>query len=241
MRKAVIYVHGKGGSAKEAEHYKPLFEGVDVVGFDYSAKNPWEAKTEFPSFFKEVSKNYDSVSVIANSIGAFFTMSSVSGEYLETAYFISPIVDMEKLISDMMRWANVTENDLFERKEIETEFGETLSFDYLRYVRENPVDWSVPTHILYGERDNLTSYATISEFADEIGATLTVMNGGEHWFHTEEQMNFLDAWLNGAVSNALDFETTPLRVKKVLTIIRLIIRFKPNGSSIYGKFGLKQF
>ncbi len=27
------------------------------------------------------------------------------------------------------------------------------------------------------------------------GATLTVMKGGEHWFHTEEEMNFLDEWI----------------------------------------------
>ena len=26
-------------------------------------------------------------------------------------------------------------------------------------------------------------YKTISCFADQIGATLTVMKGGEHWFH----------------------------------------------------------
>ena len=25
--------------------------------------------------------------------------------------------------------------------------------------------------------------------------SLTVMNNGEHWFHTDEQMNFLDDWI----------------------------------------------
>ena len=29
----------------------------------------------------------------------------------------------------------------------------------------------------------------------EIGAELTVMPDGEHWFHTEEQLRFLDAWI----------------------------------------------
>ena len=29
----------------------------------------------------------------------------------------------------------------------------------------------------------------------EVKATLTVMEGGEHWFHTEEQMAFLDNWI----------------------------------------------
>ncbi len=27
------------------------------------------------------------------------------------------------------------------------------------------------------------------------GAELTVMPNGEHWFHTEEQMQFLDRWI----------------------------------------------
>jgi len=34
----------------------------------------------------------------------------------------------------MMIWANVTEQDLYKEKEIETSFGETLSWEYLCYV-----------------------------------------------------------------------------------------------------------
>lgn len=79
--------------------------------------------------------------------------------------------------------------------EIPTEFGETLSWNYLTYVREHPVSWSVPTRILYGELDNLTSMETITVFAKQSGAELTVMQGGEHWFHTAEQMRFLDDWI----------------------------------------------
>ncbi|MFR6682807.1 MAG: alpha/beta hydrolase [Dorea formicigenerans] len=111
------------------------------------------------------------------------------------AFFISPIVNMEKLIADMMIWANVTEQDLYKEKEIETSFGETLSWEYLCYVREHPVVWNIPTKILYGDKDNLTSYETMSDFASKMGISLTVMNNGEHWFHTDEQMNFLDDWI----------------------------------------------
>ena len=32
-------------------------------------------------------------------------------------------------------------------------------------------------------------------FAAGISAPLTVMPGGEHWFHTPEQMAFLDDWI----------------------------------------------
>ena len=57
--------------------------------------------------------------------------------------------------------------------------------------------------MLYGEKDNLTSYATISAFAQRIQAPLTVMSGGEHWFHTPEQMAFLDDWIRSSASITL--------------------------------------
>ena len=33
------------------------------------------------------------------------------------------------------------------------------------------------------------------EFAQRTHSTLSVMRNGEHWFHTEEQMKFLDEWI----------------------------------------------
>lgn len=70
-----------------------------------------------------------------------------------------------------------------------------LSVYSLCYVRAHPISWNVPTQILYGEHDNLTSMETVSAFAKRYHAKLTVMPGGEHWFHTAEQMRFLDDWL----------------------------------------------
>lgn len=195
MDKVVIYIHGKGGNVGEAAHYKSLFNDCDVLGIDYTAQFPWEAKEEFPPLFDSICEKYKSVEVIANSIGAFFAMSTLSDKQIHKAYFVSPIVNMEKLITDMMLWANVTEDELRHKKEIETTFGEILSWEYLCYVKEKPITWKIPTHILFGEKDNLTSYETISEFAKEINATLTIMKNGEHWFHTEEQMRFLDNWI----------------------------------------------
>ena len=74
MDKAILYIHGKGGNPKEAEYYKALFEEYDVIGFDYSSQSPWEAKKEFPRLFDNLCGTYETVTVIANSIGAFFAM-----------------------------------------------------------------------------------------------------------------------------------------------------------------------
>lgn len=191
----VLYIHGKGGTAEEAEHYKPLFPGCDVVGLDYRAETPWDAKAEFAVAFQTLSAEYTRVILIANSIGAYFSMCALPQEKIEKAYFISPIVDMEKLIGNMMGWANVAEDDLREKETIETAFGETLSWEYLCYVRSHPFSWTVPTEILYGGQDNLTDRKTITAFANAQEAALTVMENGEHWFHTPEQMKFLDTWI----------------------------------------------
>ena len=202
MKDRIIYVHGKGGSAEEAEHYRPLFPEAEIIGFDYQSRTPWEAGEEFSQFFAEQRKHCDHLTLVANSIGAFFSMSSLNGTLVDKACFISPVVDMVELIGNMMMWAGVTEQELAEKQEISTRFGETLSWQYLCYVREHPIVWQVPTRILYGEHDNLTSPETMSAFAERIGAELTVMPGGEHWFHTEEQIRFLDGWVSGDLQKA---------------------------------------
>ena len=195
MKDLIVYVHGKGGSAQEAEHYKSLFLKDEVIGFDYHSQTPWDAEKEFRAFFTEKREQYKQLTLIANSIGAFFALSSLDQTLVDRAYFISPIVDMENLICNMMQWSNVTEQELAEKREIATNFGETLSWEYLCYVRKHPIIWNVPTCILYGEHDNLTSIETVSVFAKLHHADLTVIPGGEHWFHTDEQMQFLDKWI----------------------------------------------
>ena len=197
----VLYVHGKGGSAAEAEHYRPLFPEADVVGFDYHSENPWSAKAEFSEKIAALRANYDEISLIAVSIGAYFSMSADISDSIRRAWLISPIVDMERLILSMLSWAGETEEALQARKTIPTTFGEDLSWEYLQYVRSHPIQWRAPTEILCGSTDSLQSIETIRAFARRFRAGVTVMEGGEHWFHTAEQMKFLDDWIRRRASN----------------------------------------
>ncbi len=192
MNKAVVYIHGKGGSADEAGRYEPLFEGYEVIGLDHQSQTPWEAEKEFPAIFDKLEERYEKIVLIANSIGAHLALYALAKRKIEQAFFISPIVDMEKLILDMMSYAKISEERLKEEKEIETSFGETLSYEYLSYVREHPICWTIPTVIFYGEKDELTSLEMIESFAEKTGAKLRVMENGEHWFHTAEQLAFID-------------------------------------------------
>ncbi len=200
--KAIVYIHGKGGSPEEAEHYRKLFPDEEIIGIDYKGSTPWEAGKEIRDIFTDLSNKYEEIKVIANSIGAYFLMNAGVNNIIDHAYFISPIVNMEKLITDMMSWADVNETELQKKGVIHTSFGEDLSWEYLCYVREHPINWTVPTDILYGSRDNLTSLETMTAFAGEHHASLTVMGNGEHWFHTDRQMRFLDNWIADMINNA---------------------------------------
>ena len=193
----VLYIHGKGGSAGEAEHYAPLFPDGRCVGLDYKTFTPWETGEEIRAAAVAAESAYDRLILIANSIGAYFAMHAGIGDRTDRAYFISPIVDMERLIGAMMSRARVTEEELRRRGVIRTDLGEDLSWEYLCWVREHPVSWSVPTRILYGTADTITPIETVAAFAREHAAELTIMENGEHWFHTPEQMAFLDAWIKG--------------------------------------------
>ena len=195
MKNVVIYIHGKYGTAEEAEHYKKIFNEADIIGFEYTSEYPWDFQKEFSNFIDNIYTKYKKISIIANSIGAYFTMLSLTNKNIEKAFFISPIVDMEKLITDMMVSENITEKELYKKKKIKTSFGEILSWDYLTFARKNPIEWNIPTYILYGENDDLTSYETILNFTNKSKANLTIMKGGEHWFHTDEQIEFLNNWI----------------------------------------------
>ena len=190
-----VYLHGKGGNAREAEHYRALLPGWRVTGLDYRAQTPWEAREEFLAYFKAARRDGTKVLVIANSIGAFFAMQALDETRVDRALFVSPVVDMERLIETMMAGEGITEPELRQRGEIKTEFGESLSWRYLQDVRQHPIRWRVPTAILYGSGGALMPRETVEAFARRTGAALTVMEGGEHWFHTDEQMRFLDDWI----------------------------------------------
>ena len=194
--KALVYIHGKGGTASDSAYFKPLFPEYDTYGFDYKSENPWEAESEYKEYFAELSEKYSSISVIASSLGAYFLMISDVGSVIEKAFFISPIVNMERLIQDMMERADISDEVLKTQKHIQISADEILSWEYLTWVRKHPVVWKVPTYILYGEKDNLQSIETMTEFAKAIDAELTVMPNGEHWFHTDEQIEFRLSWIN---------------------------------------------
>lgn len=136
------------------------------------------------------------ISVFACSMGAYFSLVSYHDQPLKQSLFLSPVLNMERIINNMMTWFNISENQLKTEKEISTPIGQTLYWDYFCYVKEHPiVTWNHPTSILYGSEDNLCEFDVVSSFAKHFNCDLQVMEHGEHYFHTQEQLQFFRQWL----------------------------------------------
>jgi len=63
-------------------------------------------------------------------------------------------------------------------------------------VKEKPItNWNKKTYILYGNKDNMQNEETIKSFSDKFNCELTILEDGEHYFHTEEQLKYYKEWL----------------------------------------------
>lgn len=203
-----LYIHGKMGCKEEAARLAEIVcpMGYQVLSVDLPGHGertgererflPWEVVPELRMIYETARQRWKKIRLYANSIGAYFSLLAFQEARLEKSLFVSPVLDMEKLIHDMMGWAGVTREQLREAGEIPTAFGETLSWKYLTYAAEHQITgWDSPTAILYAGQDHLTDRETVDNFARRFGCTVTTLENGEHWFHTEEQLAVLDAWL----------------------------------------------
>ncbi len=64
-------------------------------------------------------------------------------------------------------------------------------------MKEHPIAlWNNPTSILYGSEDNICEFDVVAAFAKGFNCDFQVMEHGEHYFHTEQQLQFFRQWLN---------------------------------------------
>lgn len=80
----------------------------------------------------------NSISVFGCSIGAYFSMLAYKDEQIRQALFLSPVVDMKRIINNMMTWFDVSEERLEKEQEVVTPI-KTLYWDYYQYVLHHPL------------------------------------------------------------------------------------------------------
>ena len=140
--------------------------------------------------------NWKHISLFANSLGAYFSLLAYPDEPVEKAWFLSPIVDMQRLIENMMSWFSITEQELESKQTISTPMGQKLYWDYYSFVKNHPVShWTISTHILYGSQDELCENDVISQFAEQFSCRLEIVEGSAHYFHTEKQLEVFNKFI----------------------------------------------
>ena len=179
-------MHGLHGYKEEALAFAKVAVpmGYQVLGIDIPVeRKPWEVLPMLSDVCNYLYKNWPSVSIRANSIGVWFSLLAFQGKEVEKALFVSPILDMKKFI------------ELMPQRED----------DYYKWVINHPIThWYASTSILRPEVDMVlarqaTGGRAVSEvvgrdFIRQHQCQVTIMPGGEHWFHTPEQLAFLKAW-----------------------------------------------
>ena len=214
--KLCLYVHGRQSCKEEAEKLAPLLEpyGYQILSFDLPEHGERkDGKTEFSVqncvydlqfLWNSIMENYDTISLYACSIGAYFSLVAYKKIHFDKCLIVSPILDMERLILNMMKWAGVTHEKLQAEKEIKTSFGETLSWEYYQYVINHPVHiWDSKTFKLYGRNDRLTEKSVLDIFREKHDCSVRIMEKGEHYFHTREQMQFLTEWVEDVMQYSI--------------------------------------
>lgn len=171
-----LFVHGLHGHKEEALAFAEVAEQkvYQVLGVDLPLeRKPWEVFPLLNEVREYLYKNWKSVSLRANSIGSWFSLLSFQGKKVEQSLFVSPLLDMKKFIEEQL----------------------TREEDYYGWVVNNPVaHWDAPTYILRPEVDQIVSENVGSDFILQHRCQVTIMPDGEHWFHTPEQLAFLEEW-----------------------------------------------
>jgi alpha-beta hydrolase superfamily lysophospholipase len=157
--------------------------------------NPLNVISDLEKILRYARSKYTDIGLFGCSIGAYFAILASQREAtIRRALFLSPVVDMRCVIENLMEWFGVTPERLERERVIETPV-KTLYWDYYRYVVDHLVKWDKPTALLYGEKDDFCSFEDIHRFAKASGADVTVMPGGVHYFHTDEQLDCFRNWL----------------------------------------------
>ena len=210
-----IAVHGNM-SNKEDDVIKILAEkvinrGYQLLSFDLPEHGARKDDTNYlckvqncvkdlKQIIEYANKIYQEINLWACSMGAYFSLLAYKDEDIKQCLFLSPVVNMKVIIDNMMLWSNTTEEKLKEKQEIKTDCGQTLYWDYYEYVKNNPItNWNKKTYILYGNKDNMQNEDIIKNFSNNFNCDLSILDGGEHYFHTEEQLKFYKEWLSKVI------------------------------------------
>lgn len=207
--KMIIAAHGRHSSKIDdciwALAEEATKRGYQILSFDLPQHGervyetdfimPDECVRELKVMYTYAKKCSQKISLFGCSMGAYFQLLAFPKAEIDRAWFLSPVTDMERIIHNLMDYCHLTEKTFKEKVLVENDI-EPLYYPYYEYVRSHPIaKWPHETYILRGENDTLCEYSYMKNFADRFGCELTEQKEGEHWFHTESELDFFRTWI----------------------------------------------
>ncbi len=204
----IIAVHGFMGSKYDFELLaeEAGAKGCQVLSFDLPehgdrkeeryACNPPNAVKDLNTIMHYAQSLSNRISLYACSLGAYFSLLAYADAALELCLFQSPVVDMQRLIGNMMKAAGVSAERLQAEKVIANPYGPQLEWEYYSYVKMHPIEkWSVPTAIVMGSEDEVSEVEVVKAFAARFHANLKLLEGSKHYLHTAEDVAAIREWM----------------------------------------------
>lgn len=178
-----LFVHGLHGRKEEAQPFAEVAvpKGYQVLSIDLPLESkPWDVQPLLNEVSDYLYRNWKTVSIRANSIGAWLSLLAFQSKNVDQALLVSPILDIKRFIELMSRREN----------------------DYYEWVIKHPItSWGAPTYILRPETDLIVSEEVGHDFINQHHCQVTIMADGEHWFHTPMQLEVLRKWEEDVVIN----------------------------------------
>lgn len=202
-----LAVHGKYGCKEEASGFTRLAaeQGFQTLSIDLPAHgvrkneplacNARNGAADVKTAVSYALQTWENVGLYAVSLGAYFSLLACADANLKNCLLLSPVLDMEGLIQNMLAWSGFTEETLRERGTVATQF-ETLEWEDYCYVKAHPVrGFCAPTSVFMGAQDELTPRETAEAFCKTCGANLTLLEGAKHYLNGEGEREAVQAWL----------------------------------------------
>jgi len=210
--KVIIAVHGdmsnKEDTVIELLAGTAISKGYSVLSFDLPehgerkydsyACNPPNCIADLEVVYSYAKSIGAEIYLFACSLGAYFSLLAFHNRSIQKSFFLSPVVNMEHIIQNMMAGFNISEEQLKSERRIPLPIGKIVDWDYYCYVRQHPVTfrWDFPTVILYGSKDIVSAREDVELFTEKYCAQLTVLEDAEHYFYSDDQLRSFEIWLD---------------------------------------------
>ena len=133
------------------------------------------------------------VGLLASSIGAYFSLCDTPTGTFERAWLVSPLIDLEYYIRDVMAEHSVTDEQLEAETVIDTPRA-VLEWPYLRFVEEHPARLDIPSWTIRGDQDEVVPLDALSRFVSAPGVELVQIEGGQHFLGQPPHLETVVAW-----------------------------------------------